>query len=52
MIAWAMARIGPPHMQVGNVMLLRRLVALIEEGKLLADGDPKDWGTCRVRLPD
>ena len=51
-IAWAMARIGPPYMQVGDVMLLRRLVALIEEGKLLADGDPRDMRTCLVRLPD
>ncbi|SEP48807.1 protein of unknown function [Rhodospirillales bacterium URHD0017] len=51
-IARAMARIGPPYMQVGDVMLLRRLVALIEEGKLLADGDPWDMRTCLVRLPD
>jgi hypothetical protein len=29
-----------------------RLVALVEEGKLLADGDPWDMRACRVRLPD
>jgi hypothetical protein len=51
-IAWAMARIGPLYMQGGDVMLLTRLVVLIEEGKLLADGDPWDMRTCLVRLPD
>jgi hypothetical protein len=33
-------------------MLLARVVALIGEGKLLADGDPWDIFSCRVRLPD
>ena len=41
-----------PYMQVDNVMLLARLVALVEERKLLADGDPWDVWACRVRLPD
>ena len=41
-----------PYMQVGDIMLLARLVALVEEGKLLADGDPWDMRACRVRLPD
>jgi hypothetical protein len=47
-----MAHNCEPYMQVGDVMLLARLVALVEEGKLLADGDPWDIRTCRVRLPD
>lgn len=41
-----------PYIQVDDVMLLARLVALVEEGKLLADGDPWDMRACRVRLPD
>jgi hypothetical protein len=51
-IGSAMARNCEPYMQVGDVMLLERLVALVEEGKLLADGDPWDISACRVRLPD
>ena len=40
-----------PYHQVGDIMLLGRIVALLEQGKLLADGDPRDMhGTC-VRLP-
>jgi hypothetical protein len=41
-----------PYMQVGNVMLGTRIVALVSEGKLLADGDPWDTRSCQVRLPD
>ena len=51
-IGSAMAHHCEPYMQVGDVMLLERLVALVEEGKLLADGDPWDVRACRVRLPD
>jgi hypothetical protein len=51
-IGSTMAHNCDPHMQVGDVMLLARLVALVEEGKLLADGDPWDMRACRVRLPD
>jgi hypothetical protein len=40
-----------PYLQVGNLMLLTRVVALVDEGKLLADGDPRDTRSCRVRLP-
>jgi hypothetical protein len=36
--------------QVGNVMLRARLVALVGEGRLIADGDPADRST-RIRLP-
>ena len=36
--------------QVGDLMLLARLVALIETGKLIADGNPWDIRTCLVRL--
>jgi hypothetical protein len=51
-IGSTMAHNCEPYMQVGDVMLLARLVALIEERKLLADGDPWDMRACRVRLPD
>jgi hypothetical protein len=47
-----MAHNSAPYMQVGDIMLLARLAALVEEGKLLADGDPWDMRACRVRLPD
>jgi hypothetical protein len=40
-----------PYFQVGDIMLLARVIALIDEGKLLADGDPWDMHSCRVRLP-
>lgn len=40
-----------PYIQVGDLMLLTRAVALIDEGKLLADGDLWDMRACRVRLP-
>ena len=40
-----------PYRQVGDIMLLGRVVALIDQGKLLAEGDPWDMHTCRVRLP-
>ena len=32
-------------------MLMMRVVALVEAGKLLADGDPWDMRACRIRLP-
>ncbi|HKP26592.1 MAG TPA: DUF3658 domain-containing protein [Dongiaceae bacterium] len=46
-----MAFCGEPYLQVGDTMLLARVVALVGEGKLLADGDPRDMRSCRVRLP-
>jgi hypothetical protein len=41
-----------PYFQVGDIMLLARVTALIGEGKLLAEGDPWDMHSCRVRLPN
>jgi hypothetical protein len=40
-----------PYDQVGDLMLLTRVVALIDKGKLMADGDPWDMRSCRIRLP-
>jgi Protein of unknown function/Domain of unknown function (DUF1835) len=40
-----------PYIQVGDVMLHNRVVALVCEGKLLADGDPWDL-SCPLRLPE
>ncbi len=37
------------YFQVGDVMLRARIVALVGEGRLLADGDPWEM-SCRVRL--
>lgn len=39
-----------PYIQVGKVMLLARVAALVADGRLLADGDPCDIFT-RIRLP-
>jgi hypothetical protein len=47
-----MAYCDEPYMQVGDVMLRMRIVAMVDEGKLLADGDPWEMQSCRVRLPD
>jgi len=47
-----MAHNCEPCIQVSDAILLARLVALVEEGKLLADGDPWAMWSCRVRLPD
>jgi hypothetical protein len=41
----------PPYYQVGDLMLMTRVVALVDEGKLLSDGDPWDMRSSRVRLP-
>jgi hypothetical protein len=49
-VASAMGFNSEPFFQVGDVMLHARVVALVDEGKLLADGDPSDIG-CRIRLP-
>ena len=38
-------------MQVGDLTLLARLVALVKAGKLIADGDPWNMHACIVRLP-
>jgi hypothetical protein len=40
-----------PYFQVGDLMLRARIVALIEAGELVADGNPWDVQSCRVRLP-
>jgi hypothetical protein len=40
-----------PYIQVGDLMLLTRIVALVEQGRLEAEGDPWDLQTCRLRLP-
>jgi hypothetical protein len=50
-VAETMGCASEPYHQVGDLMLLARVVALIDEGKLLADGDPWDMRSCRVRLP-
>lgn len=50
--AYTMGYNSEPYFQVHELMLQARLVALVERGMLLADGDP--WNmSCRVRLsPD
>ena len=46
----AMAAIPKPYLQINSTILHRRLVALVEEGKLVADGDPWEMQECRVQL--
>lgn len=41
-----------PYFQVYDLMLRARIVALVDEGRLLADGDPWEMHSCRIRLPD
>jgi len=48
----AMGHNSEPYRQVGDLMLLARVMVLVESGALLADGDVWDSRTCRVRLPD
>lgn len=50
-IAATMGRNYEPYMQVRDVMLQARIVALVEDGKLIADGDPWDRRSGRIRLP-
>jgi hypothetical protein len=47
----AMAFGDERYYQVGDIMLLARVAALVREGKPLADGDLGDMWSCRVRLP-
>jgi len=39
-----------PYFQIGDVMLQARVVALVDEGRLVADGDPRNRAS-RVHLP-
>jgi hypothetical protein len=50
-VGGTMAYNSDPYHQVGDLMLLTRIVALVEAGHLLAEGDPWDMQGCRVRLP-
>jgi len=49
-VGGTMGHNSEPYYQVGDLMLLTRIVALVDEGKLLAEGDPWDMSS-RVRLP-
>jgi hypothetical protein len=46
----AIAHSPEPYLQVGDMMLLTRVVALVEARKLVANGDPWQM-SCRIRLP-
>lgn len=39
------------YLQTGDIFQFARMVALVEAGKLRAEGDPRQPRTCRVRLP-
>ncbi|TPN89647.1 DUF1835 domain-containing protein [Mesorhizobium sp. CU2] len=51
-IAETMGHNMEPYTQVGDLMLLTRIVALVDQGKLIAHGDPWLMRQCEVRLPD
>lgn len=40
-----------PYFQVSDGTLLNRTIALVNSGKLIADGNPSDMKTCHIRLP-
>jgi hypothetical protein len=40
-----------PYMQMSDVSLIERVAVLVEQGKLVADGDPYKVRECSVRLP-
>jgi len=46
----AMGYNSEPYIQVGDLMLLTRIVALVDAGKLIAEGDPWNMSS-RIRLP-
>lgn len=39
-VAETMGHNREPYIQVGDLMLLSRIVALVDQGKLMAHGDP------------
>jgi hypothetical protein len=47
----AMGKSRDEYIQVGDAFLLGRVVALVDAGKLVAEGNPRDVRSCRVRLP-
>jgi hypothetical protein len=47
-----MGHTSEQYLQTGDVLLFARVAALVEAGKLLADGDLWQPWTCRVRLPE
>ena len=50
-VGGTMAATNEPYFHVGDLMLQARVVALVAEGKLLAEGDPWVMRSCRIRLP-
>ena len=46
----ALGQNSEPYYQIGDLMLLMRIVALVEQGKLLAEGDPWKMSSL-IRLP-
>lgn len=47
---YALSLSSNPYLQVGDLALHERVIALVEEGALIADGDPSEMRVCRVRL--
>jgi len=52
LISKSMEMLWEPYIQVYDLMLLTRVVALVEMGKLIADGDPWEMRDCQVRLAE
>jgi len=51
-VGMTMGQNSEPYYQIGDTTLLNRLVALVEAGKLVADGNPWEMQNCRVRLAE
>lgn len=50
-VHYTMGEASEPYHQVGDMMLHLRVMALVEDGQLEADGDPGNMRSGRVRLP-
>lgn len=46
----ALVQSSEPYYQIGDLSLLIRVLALIDEGRLIADGNPWDMKSFRIRL--
>jgi hypothetical protein len=52
-VGGTMAHNSDPYVQIGDLMLHARVIALVDDGRLIADGDPHDMSSrVKLRSPD